>query len=326
VRRRSPRDIGASVRQRLLNEARASGRPFNEVLQYFAMERFLFRLSKSPHGDRFVLKGALLLVTWEIPITRSTRDIDLLGKVANDLEVMVAIVREVCRQEVRPDGLEFDPDSVSAERIAEEAEYEGVRVRFRGNLGTARVSMQIDVGFGDAVVPGPVTVDYPTILDLPSPRVRVYTRESVIAEKFHIMVRRGLLNSRIRDFFDVWALSRQFDFDGRVLAEAIRETFARRDQSIVPLPVALTGDFAADASKAAQWRGFLRKDRLQEAPTSSRCRPRRPIGSSPRSSGHARSGRRERNGSGRNRWARAASAAVPSRCRRSSSRARVRRR
>ena len=231
------------------------------------MERFLFRLSMSPHGDRLILKGALLLVTWEISLTRPTRDIDLLGNVSNDVDGIVTIIREVCLQEVEPDGLEFAPDSVSGERIAEEAEYEGVRVRFRGNLGTARVSMQIDVGFGDAVVPGPSTVNYPTILDLPAPRVRAYTRESVIAEKFHTMVRRGLLNSRIRDFFDVWALSRQFEFDGGVLAEAIRQTFERRDQGVVPRPVALTDEFAADASRAAQWRGFLRKSRLHGAPS-----------------------------------------------------------
>ncbi len=267
MKRRELRNVAASIRQRLLNEARASGRPFNELLQYFAMERFLFRLSVSPHGERFVLKGALMLVTWEISLTRPTRDIDLLGNVANDVDRIVAIVKEVCRQEVEPDGLEFNPDSVLGERIAEEAEYEGVRVHFQGNLGTARVSMQIDVGFGDAVVPGPVTVDYPTMLDLPAPRIRAYTRESVIAEKFHTMVRRGLLNSRMRDFFDVWALSQQFDFDAGVLAAAIRETFTRRDQDFVPRPVALTDEFAADTSKAAQWRGFLRKSRLQGAPS-----------------------------------------------------------
>jgi predicted nucleotidyltransferase component of viral defense system len=264
---RNVTNIAASMQQRLLNRARESGRPFNELLQYFAMERFLFRLSVSPHGERFVLKGAPMLATWEISLTRPTRDIDLLGNVANDVDHVVTIVKEVCRQKVEPDGLEFTADTVMGERIAEEAEYEGVRVRFRGNLGTARVSMQIDMGFGDAVVPGPVTVDYPTLLDLPAPRVRAYTRESVIAEKFHTMVRRGILNSRMRDFFDVWSLSRQFDFDGDVLAAAIRETFKRRGQAFVPRPVALTDEFAADTSKATQWRGFLRKSLLRGAPS-----------------------------------------------------------
>jgi len=127
--------------------------------------------------------------------------------------------------------------------------------------------MQVDVGFGDAVVPGAVTTDYPTILDLPAPRIRGYTRESVIAEKVHTMVRRGLLNSRMKDFFDVWALSRQFDFDGGVLAAAVRETFARRDLEVLSRPVALTEEFAADATKEAQWQGFLRKSRLDGAPS-----------------------------------------------------------
>jgi hypothetical protein len=230
------------------------------------MERFLFRLSASPYAERFVLKGALMLATWEISLTRPTKDIDLLGNVTNDVDHIVAIVKEVCRQEVTPDGLDFDPERVRGEQIAEEAEYNGVRVRFQGRLGTARISMQIDIGFGDAVVPGPVAVEYPTMLDLPAPRIRAYTQESVIAEKFHTMVRRGLLNSRMRDFFDVWALSRQFDFDGPVLAAAIRETFSRRGQGFAPHPVALTKEFAEDRSKVAQWRGLLRKSRLQGAP------------------------------------------------------------
>ncbi len=256
MNRRKVKNVAASIRQRLLNEARTTGRPFNEILQYFAMERFLYRLSKSPHGEKFVLKGALMLATWGVSLTRPTKDIDLLGRVSNDIESIVGLVKEVCRQEVQPDGLVFDSTSVQGEQIAEEAEYEGVRVRFQGNLGTARVSMQIDVGFGDAVVPGPVTTDYPTILDLPTPRIRGYTRESVIAEKFHTMVRRGLLNSRMRDFFDVWTLSRQFDFDGGVLAAAVRETFARRDLEVAARPVALTKEFAEDTAKASQWQGF----------------------------------------------------------------------
>lgn len=266
MKRQKPKNVVASVRQRLLNQAHASIRPFNELLQYFAMERFLFRLSRSPHAEKFVLKGALMLATWKVSLTRPTKDIDLLGQMANDVERIVTIIHDVCSQEVEPDGMVFDPTSVAGERIAEEAEYEGVRVRFQGNLGTAQVAMQIDVGFGDAVVPGPITADYPTILDLPAPRIRGYTRESVVAEKFHTMVLRGLLNSRMRDFFDVWALSRQFDFEGGVLATAIRKTFARRGLEVDPHPVALTDEFVGDAGKAAQWRGFVRKSRLEGAP------------------------------------------------------------
>jgi hypothetical protein len=236
MKRRMIKDVAASVRRLLLNEARASARPFNEILQYFAMERFLYRLSRSPHTEKFVLKGALMLVAWKVSLTRPTMDIDLLGHVANDIDRLVGVVKEIRGQDVEPDGLVFDPASVHGERIAEEAEYEGVRVRFRGKLGAARVSMQIDVGFGDAVVPGPVMGDYPTILDHPAPRIRGYTRESTVAEKFHTMVRRGLLNSRMRDFFDVWILSGQFDFDGSVLLAAIRETFSRRGVEVPAVP------------------------------------------------------------------------------------------
>lgn len=267
MKRRNLKTVAASVRQRLLDAAHSSGRPFSELLQYFAMERFLYRLSQTSHAERFVLKGALMLTTWNVSLTRPTKDIDLLGQVANDPRLIVDIVRSVCRREVEPDGLNFDPASVRGARIAEEAEYEGVRVRFRGTLDTARVSMQVDVGFGDAVVPGPVTTEYPTILDFPAPRIQGYTRESVVAEKYHTMARRGLLNSRVRDFFDVWALSRQFDFDGRVLAAAVRETFARRGLEVDPHSVALTEAYASDAAKAAQWRGFLRKSRLGGVPT-----------------------------------------------------------
>lgn len=164
--------------------------------------------------------------------------------------------------------MDFDPASVVGERIAENAEYEGVRIRLRGTLGTARVAMQIDVGFGDAVVPGPVLAAYPTILDLPAPQIRGYTRESVVAEKFHAMLKRGLLNSRMRDFFDVWALASQFEFDGPVLASAIQETFARRGSAVEPQPIALSERFARDAAKMAQWRALLRRSKLQQAPTS----------------------------------------------------------
>jgi predicted nucleotidyltransferase component of viral defense system len=261
-----PANLAASVHQRLLNQARATGRPFNELLQYFAMERFLYRLSKSPRGGSFVLKGGLLLALWRVSVTRATKDIDLLGHVPNDVDGVVVLMRDACSQAVEPDGVEFDPASVAGERIAEEAEYEGVRVRFRGRLGNARLSLQVDVGFGDAVVPGPVEAEYPTILDLPPPLVRAYTRENVVAEKFHTMFRRGLLNSRLRDYFDVWALSRQFDFEGPLLSRAVTETFARRQAEVPSASPSLTDEFAADPARKAQWRGFLRRSRLEGVP------------------------------------------------------------
>jgi hypothetical protein len=266
VTNRRTTNIAASVRQRLSNQAKTGGRPFGELLQYFAMERFLYRLSQSPHADKFVLKGALMFTAWRASATRPTRDIDLLGRTQNTVENLVSIVRDVCRQGVADDGMAFDADSVEGKRIKEDAEYEGVRVTFRGHLQNARIYMQIDVAFGDVVTPSDVTTEFPTILDFAAPKLRGYTRESVVAEKFEAMVKLGLLNSRMKDYFDLWLLSRQFDFDGPVLVDAIRRTFARRGTEISAQPVALTERFASDASKIAQWRAFLRKSRIEDAP------------------------------------------------------------
>ena len=264
--RRTPGNIAASVRQRLLNKARDTKRPFNEILQYFAMERFLYRLSKSPHAEKFVLKGALMLAVWRVSFSRSTMDIDMLGQTDNSLESIAAIVKDICRQEVTPDGLIFDATSVEGERITEDADYEGARIRFRGSLDTARFTIQFDVGFGDVVIPSPAMTDYPALLDLPAPRLRTYSKESTVAEKFEAMVKLDILNSRMKDFFDIWLLSRQFDFDGKTLAEAIAKTFSTRGTEIPSSPVPLSETFSSDATKAAQWRGFIRKSRLTDTP------------------------------------------------------------
>jgi len=263
---RSTRNVAASVHQRLLNAAKATNRPFNELLQYYAIERFLFRLSKSQYADRFVLKGALTLLVWQSPITRPTRDIDLLGRVSNDLEAVGGIFVDICRHEVDADGLIFDPSSVTTFRIAEDADYEGVRATFRGYLGNARIAMQVDIGFSDVVTPGPVRISYPTILDNPAAQLQAYNRETVVAEKFEAMGKLGTLNSRMKDFFDVWVLSQTYDFDGPLLAEAIRTTFARRQTTITPDPVCFSDAFARDVSKASQWKAFVRNGRLVNVP------------------------------------------------------------
>ena len=263
---RPHRDIAASVRQRLLNHARETGRPFNELLQYFAMERFLYRLSKSPYVDNFVLKGALMLTVWEAPLSRPTMDIDLLGLIDNSIEDIVAVTKNICTQEVEPDGITFDPSGIEGERITEDADYGGVRVRFRGSLGTAHITMQLDIGFGDMVIPAVDSLEYPTILDLPAPKLRGYSKESTIAEKFEAMVKLGILNSRMKDFFDIWLMSRQFDFEGQRLAAAIEKTFSTRGTDIQSEPIALTNSFAEDPAKIAQWRGFIRKIRLTNVP------------------------------------------------------------
>ena len=252
-------NLAASVQARLQNHARASKRPFQELLQYYAMERFLYRLSTTSHRARFVLKGALMLHVWEAPLARATKDVDFLGRLDNSLENLDRAVREVCTADVEPDGMVFDPATVKTERIKEDADYEGVRVRFVGLLGKARVTMQIDVGFGDVITPGAVDITYPVLLDFPAPALSGYPRETVIAEKFHAMVYLRTLNSRMKDFYDVWLLARRFEFDGPPLAQAITATFANRETAIDPAPIAFTQEFTGQASTRTQWAAFRQK-------------------------------------------------------------------
>lgn len=262
----APRNIAHSVHQRLLNQARESGRPFNEILQYYAMERFLYRLAKSRYAQQFILKGALMFVVWKAPRSRPTMDIDLLGRASNSPNDAAALFKDVCNQEVEPDGLTFDAKTVKAEATTEDADYAGVRVRIRGRLGNARVSLQIDIGFADVLIPGPTDIDYPTILDLPAPHLRGYSRESTVAEKFEAMTKLGILNSRMKDFYDIWLLATHFDFDGKTLAKAISETFSNRGTDLQSRPVGLTAVFGNDRTKQTQWKAFLRKLRIEGAP------------------------------------------------------------
>ncbi len=258
----SGRDIGASVRQRLLNRARAEGRPFQELLQYFAMERFLYRLARSPFADCFVLKGALLLTAWNAPVTRPTIDIDLAGKTSNELEHIRPVVAELCQLNVEPDGLEFDPASIEVQRIKEDAEYEGVRIRFHGTLTKARIPMQIDVGFGDVIVPQPSEVEYPAMLEFPPPVLQAYPKETVVAEKLEALTMLGMLNSRIKDYYDLALLARMYPLDGVVLVQAIRSTFRHRGTTVEAAPVGLTGSLQLRSARAVQWRAFVRRSRL----------------------------------------------------------------
>jgi hypothetical protein len=266
VTKRTPTNLPASVHQLLLNKARQTHRPFNELLQYYAMERFLYRLSKSPYAARFILKGALMFTAWKLESYRPTMDIDLLGKTANQVESVMAIAKKICAQAVAPDGLVFNPAMVKGARITENANYEGVRIRFLANLGAARVTLQLDVGFGDVIVPAPQPIEYPTLLEFAAPRLHGYSKESMVAEKFESLVTLGVLNSRMKDYFDIWSLSRQFEFDGQTLGNAIAKTFSQRGTKIVPEPIGLTAKFAEDPTKKSQWRGFIRKSRLDVSP------------------------------------------------------------
>ncbi len=250
------KNMGASVRARLLNLSRANGQSFDLVLTRFALERLLFRLGQSRHADRFVLKGAMLLMTWFEEPHRGTRDLDLLGFGDPSQDAMLATFREILTQDA-DDGVVFDADALRVDRIREELEYGGLRLRTIASIDGARINLSIDVGFGDALEPGAELIDYPVMLDLPVPRLRAYARETVIAEKFQAMVALGRANSRMKDFYDIWILSRSFSFDDR-LARAIAATFARRGTEIpTELPDALSPAFAADEQKQRQWRAFV---------------------------------------------------------------------
>lgn len=268
MKKRKIQDISASVHHRLLNKARESGRPFNELFQYFSMERFIYRLSKTPHVQKFILKGALMFRAWNIQATRTTKDIDFLGKLENNVETMTAVMRDACNQPVEPDGMSFDSDSVNCNPITEDAIYRGIRVFIRGNLGKSRVMLQLDIGFGDMVFPSELDVKYPTILDFSAPTLKGYTPESMIAEKFQAMIKLGELNSRMKDFYDIWLLSKQFDFNGHILAEAIRKTFKIRKTEIPAHPSIFSTSFSQDQKRETQWRAFLRKTVSSDMPHS----------------------------------------------------------
>jgi predicted nucleotidyltransferase component of viral defense system len=262
VKSKPPRDRAASVRQRLLNLAKERGDEFNFVLLRYGLERLLFRLGQSSYAGTFVLKGAMLFPLWSGSPHRATKDMDLLGSGPPDITRFVEIFREVAAADA-DDGVRFLPDTVAGVAIREEAIYDGIRITLEGRLGVARMPLQVDVGFGDAVTPSPVETSYPVLLaDMPNPRLRVYARETAIAEKVEAMVTLGFGNSRMKDFFDIWYLARTFEFDEATLGAAIRATFVRR-QTTLPkeTPVALTSTFAEDPAKGAQWRAFIGRTR-----------------------------------------------------------------
>jgi len=251
------KNIGASVRARLLKLSREKGQSFDLVLTRFALERLLFRLSQSRFADRFVLKGAMLLMSWLEEPHRGTRDLDLLGFGDPNSDAMLLAFQEILTQDAG-DGVMFDATALRVDRIREELEYGGLRLRTTASISGARINLTIDIGFGDALEPGAEVIDYPVLLDHPAPRLQAYARETVIAEKFQAMVALGRANSRMKDFYDIWILSRSFSFDDDRLARAIAATFERRGTAIpVDRPDALSPAFATDKLKQKQWRTFL---------------------------------------------------------------------
>lgn len=256
-------NLAASIHQRLLNQSKARGLDFNLLLARFAIERFLYRLAQSPYADQFVLKGAMLLQIWMPEAGRPTRDLDLLGFGDLSADRLRQLFTAVCDQAVEPDGVRFLAASITVQPIRQPDEYGGQRVTINGNLGTARLHVQVDVGVGDRLTPPAEWIEYPVLLDLPRPRLRAYRAETSIAEKLHAMVVLDLQNSRMKDFFDVWWLAQTHNFTGRLLVAAVHDTFVRRHTAIpTGLPTALTPGFGRNPAKTRQWQAFLTKSSL----------------------------------------------------------------
>ena len=256
--------LAASIHARLLNRAKARDEDFNLILTRYALERFLYRLSLLPARETYWLKGAMLFDLWFDVPHRPTRDADFLGFGPMDTEALAGTVREICDITV-DDGMTYDPDSITVEEIREDARYGGLRVRLLGRLGNARCTVQLDVGYGDAVTPGPEEAVYPTLLDdQPPPRLRVYPRAVVVAEKLEAIVSLGMANSRMKDYFDLRALAHEGVLDTRLLSDAIAATFQRRGTEVpVEVPLGLSDEFARDVTKRTQWKAFLGKNRLE---------------------------------------------------------------
>lgn len=267
--KRQGQDLTRSIRDRLLNQAKARNEEFQNFLMRYGLERWLYRLSQTPHQERFVLKGAMLFAIWSDDPHRPTQDLDLLGFGNSSISELEAVFREVCSVAAEEDGLQFQTDSVKGRAIREENIYDGVRLTLKAMLGKAMIPLQIDVGFGDAVTPEPELIEYPVMLDLPAPQLRAYRRETVIAEKFSAMVQLEMRNTRLKDFYDLWALASAFEFEGKMLSEAVRATFARRGMPLpAETPVALTVEFSGAPFKQNQWRAFVRRGKLQGGETS----------------------------------------------------------
>lgn len=258
------KDVAESVLSRLLNIAKANGLVYNELLMRYILERIFYRVGKSRYSGKFILKGGNLFACWQGGFDfRPTMDADMLYRGVGTPEQLKAVFTEICTAPAPDDGLRIDVASMTAERILEDAEYGGVRLSINAHIGKSRTQVQIDIGVGDAVTPTAKMADYPTLLEFPAPRMRIYPPETVIAEKFETLVRRGMLNSRMKDFYDIWKLKSLFDYDIDVLGRAIARTFERRKRPIpTECPIALTERFWSDPGKQKQWQAFLRKSRL----------------------------------------------------------------
>ncbi|HBI02259.1 MAG TPA: nucleotidyl transferase AbiEii/AbiGii toxin family protein [Anaerolineae bacterium] len=257
------KNVAASVLTRLKNQNEILERPFAEILQYYAMERFLYRLSQTEYADKFILKGGLLFYAWSLPLRRPTRDIDFRGYVSSNKSILLKIIKEIISISVPEDGLIFDAQSVVIEETQIDADYQGTRIKLIALLERSKIPIQIDIGFSDELTSKAETIKYPNLLpNLKTTHMKGYPKETVVAEKFHAMVRHAELNSRMKDYYDLWLISETFDFDIKDLQKAIEATFTKRDTEI-PLeqPLSLTIDFARTGQ--TRWINFLDKMNLE---------------------------------------------------------------
>ena len=261
-------NIGASVRQRLLNLREKTGEDFMALLGQFAIERFLYRLSCSLLAERFVLKGAMLFRVWSGSLHRPTKDVDLLAFGEPTAAAVTSIILQILTTAVEDDGIVFDIESVHAEEIRENEEYGGIRVTFTATLDKALIPLQADVGFGDVITPAAEDRVYPVLIDMAAPRLRMYPVETVVAEKLQAAVRLGMINSRMKDFYDLLVIFRQYPYDDRLLTRAVAQTFARRGTPLPrEVPPGLSDEFGSDPTAKRLWREFLTRMQLANEPT-----------------------------------------------------------
>ena len=259
----STKDIATPLQMRLKHKAKEMNRPYGEILQYYGIERFLYRLSKTHHAEHFILKGGLVFHIWEISLRRPTKDIDFRGYLDNSRENILQVIKDVIAIPFSEDGIVFDPDSIVVEETQIDADYDGIRASFLGHLGRSRIPMQIDIGFSDEIASKAELVEYPVLLNnMKGAQLKGYPKESVISEKFHAMVVLGELNSRLKDYYDIWLISEMFEFDDQMLQKAIEKTFTKR-QTEIPneKPVGLTIEFSK--ANRTKWKNFLNKFSLQ---------------------------------------------------------------
>ena len=268
MKKREIKDLGASVRARLTNIAKETKRDFDAILLQYLQERFLYRLSLSPYRSAFVLKGALLFLVYEMPFLRPTKDVDFLVRSkSKDIGTIKDMIQDIARVDVE-DGVRFVPESISLESVMEDAEYEGIRVKIQGSLDKARKTLQIDIAFGDVLVAGPVEMEFPLLLDdQPSPRLKVYSNESAIAEKFQSLVKLNILTSRMKDVYDILFLASHRPFQMHLLHNAITKTFNRRGTPIEDRKSIFSKEFKSSKEKQTQWTAFLRRSRLESYKT-----------------------------------------------------------